>query len=49
MKKKRFNEVQILNVSKEHEAGISAIDLSANMALAKAQFMPGARNMLAWK
>jgi putative transposase len=28
MKKKRFNEVQILNVLKEHEAGMSAVDLS---------------------
>ena len=28
MKKKRFNEVQILNVLKEHEAGVSAVDLS---------------------
>lgn len=28
MKKKRFNESQILNVLKEYEAGVSAIDLS---------------------
>lgn len=28
MKKKRFSETQILNVLKEHEAGISAIDLA---------------------
>lgn len=28
MKKKRFNEIQILNVLKEYEAGIPAIDLS---------------------
>ena len=28
MKKKRFNEIQILNVLKEYEAGVSATDLS---------------------
>jgi putative transposase len=28
MKKKRFNEVQILNVLKAYESGISAVDLS---------------------
>ena len=28
MKKKRFNEVQVLNILKEYEAGMSAIDLS---------------------
>lgn len=28
MKKKRFNETQILNVLKEHEAGVSTVDLS---------------------
>lgn len=28
MKKKRFNEVQILNVLKEYEAGVPAVDLS---------------------
>lgn len=28
MKKKRFNEIQILNILKEYEAGISAIDLA---------------------
>lgn len=28
MKKKRFNEIQILNVLKEYESGISAVDLS---------------------
>jgi putative transposase len=28
MKKKRFNETQIINILKEHEAGMSAIDLA---------------------
>ena len=28
MKKKRFNEIQILNILKEYESGISATDLS---------------------
>ncbi len=28
MKKKRFNESQVLNVLKEYESGVSAIDLS---------------------
>lgn len=28
MKKKRFNESQILNVLKEYESGVSAVDLS---------------------
>ena len=28
MKKKRFNEAQVLNVLKEYESGVSAIDLS---------------------
>lgn len=28
MKKKRFNEAQILNVLKEYDSGISAVDLS---------------------
>ena len=28
MKKKRFNEIQILNILKEHEAGILTADLS---------------------
>lgn len=28
MKKKRFNEIQILNVLKEYEAGVAAIDLA---------------------
>ncbi len=28
MKKKRFNEIQILNVLKEHEAGIPAVELA---------------------
>ena len=28
MKKKRFNEAQILNILKEYESGISAVDLS---------------------
>ena len=28
MKKKRFNEIQILNVLKQYEAGMSAVDLA---------------------
>ena len=28
MKKNRFNEAQIINILKEYEAGVSAIDLS---------------------
>jgi len=28
MKKKRFNEIQIINILKEYEAGIAAVDLA---------------------
>jgi len=35
MKKKRFNEVQILNVLKEYESGISITDLSRKYGISE--------------
>jgi putative transposase len=35
MKKKRFNEIQIINVLKEYEAGIPIMDLSRKYGIAE--------------
>lgn len=35
MKKKRFNEIQILNILKEYEAGLSAVDLARKYGISE--------------
>ena len=45
MKKKRFNETQIIQILQEHEAGLSMRSCHASMVSVKVRYTLGAASM----
>ncbi|MHC2261406.1 hypothetical protein ACVIVC_003178 [Sinorhizobium meliloti] len=48
MKRNRFTDEQIIGILKEHQAGLSAVELCRKYCVSDATFYKGARSMAAW-
>lgn len=49
MKRSRFSDEQIIGILKEHEAGLSAVELCRKYGVSDATFYKWRSNMAAWK